>query len=348
MVKFFPTITSSSFALFFEAPTKAVVIEAYGSGTLPDNRKDIFETIENACKAGIIVCIVSQCFIGSAKPIYTSSVTLERIGVIYCGDMKPEATIAKLCYLLGKNISTGEIKKYMMQDIRGEISIKDKDFFSERRNTMIDAMLKILNLENNSNEAYNKALRMLPSMFVELTERNNIHILKGLANEIKEIYSKPGHETTPLHIACKNGNLEMVKLMMKNKINVNYLDRESKMPLNYAIENGHLAVCEFMIENGATIRYDILSGYNLCYLAFEGRYDILKMYYNCGGNLVETDYDGQSCFHVAAYNGQLEFFKFIVEETNIDFEKPNRWMKKPSDLTKGDLRKYFVSKGLME
>ena len=48
---------------------------------------------------------------------------------------------------------------------------------------------------------------------------------------------------TPLHLVCKNGNLEIVKLLLKQKgIDINMVDKNSDTPLHLVCKNGNLEI----------------------------------------------------------------------------------------------------------
>ncbi len=52
----------------------------------------------------------------------------------------------------------------------------------------------------------------------------------------------------PSHFACKNGDLEMCRLLDTCGVDWNALDIEMQSPLFYAIESGNLDVIKFLIE----------------------------------------------------------------------------------------------------
>jgi len=56
-----------------------------------------------------------------------------------------------------------------------------------------------------------------------------------------------------LHKICseENANVEMVKLLVKNKASVNYMDLGGDLPLALAALHGNVAVAEFLISKGA-------------------------------------------------------------------------------------------------
>lgn len=101
---------------------KAVVMETYGSGNAP-TEKWFIDSLKSAIDKGIIVFNVTQCKSGSVEiGKYETSVDLGKIGVIGGYDITTESAIAKLMFLLGKNISYDEICKQLQVSIRGELT----------------------------------------------------------------------------------------------------------------------------------------------------------------------------------------------------------------------------------
>jgi L-asparaginase len=101
---------------------KAIVMETYGSGNAPTD-KWFLEALEAAIKNDIIIFNVSQCKSGSVEiGKYETSVDLGRIGVIGGYDITTESAIAKLMFLLGRNLPKDELIKYLQTPLRGELS----------------------------------------------------------------------------------------------------------------------------------------------------------------------------------------------------------------------------------
>ena len=53
---------------------------------------------------------------------------------------------------------------------------------------------------------------------------------------------------TPLHLACKKGNIESVVLLLTNGANIYAQDFRLWTPLHYAVYNGHRKVCNYLLK----------------------------------------------------------------------------------------------------
>lgn len=123
ILKLFPGITQNVIeAIVLNQQVKAVVLETFGSGNAPT--QDWFVSVlKKAIQNGVIIVNVTQCIGGSViQGRYHTSVHLKKIGVWSAKDMTTEAAIAKLMYLLTKNLTNREFKKYFKKSLRGEIS----------------------------------------------------------------------------------------------------------------------------------------------------------------------------------------------------------------------------------
>lgn len=122
LLKIFPGFSPALYtALFDVEKVKAVVLETFGSGNVP-NQKDFFELIKRYIQAGGIVINVTQCFSGAVdQGKYANSSMLNTLGVISAKDMTTEAAITKIMFLLGNSKSVESIKEDFYRNIVGEV-----------------------------------------------------------------------------------------------------------------------------------------------------------------------------------------------------------------------------------
>lgn len=64
---------------------------------------------------------------------------------------------------------------------------------------------------------------------------------------------KTAYDTTPLHYASRNGQLDCVKLLVECGCDINAADKGGWTPLHYGCSRGHIKTCDFLITNGASV-----------------------------------------------------------------------------------------------
>lgn len=102
--------------------SRAVIIETYGAGNAP-SKGWFTDIVKEAAEMGKILLNVTQCIAGSVNmDIYATGKSLKEAGVLNGYDSTTEGALAKLFYILGKCSDNAVAKKYVEEDLRGEIS----------------------------------------------------------------------------------------------------------------------------------------------------------------------------------------------------------------------------------
>ena len=119
----FPGITEEVVKSQLATPgIKAVVLRTFGAGNAPTEQW-FLDALAEAIKKGIIVLNITQCVNGGdEQKRYRTGDLMARAGVTSGSDMTFEAGVTKLMYLLGKGLSTEEVKKYLETDMVGELT----------------------------------------------------------------------------------------------------------------------------------------------------------------------------------------------------------------------------------
>jgi len=123
VLSLFPGFTAKMLEAVFNSGTQGLVLMTYGMGNAPCNDDQLLTLISDANDKGVIVVNCTQCLKGGVDMTrYETGQRLMDTGVISGFDMTPEATLAKLNYLLSSDCTSEQIKQKMQTDLRGELS----------------------------------------------------------------------------------------------------------------------------------------------------------------------------------------------------------------------------------
>ncbi|XP_016942489.2 L-asparaginase [Drosophila suzukii] len=318
LLRLFPSISHSTFRAFLAPPIRGVVLQSFGSGNIPSNRKDLIDELRAASERGVIIINCTQCPNGTVAEIYDTGKVLCDVGVIPGYDMTPEAALSKLAYVIGKEEWSLEVKKQMMEsNLRGELTslkaTKMEDY------DLVDAVARSLHL-SSPQELDQLGETLFPAMInaaVAEGDPKKINTLKAYGADL----SGTNHDQrTALHLACQLGNVEIVKYLLQNGVSVHVRDRYDRTPLLEAVSTDSHEIIQLLINCGAHLTGSSRAvGEQLCAAAARGSMIRLKSYQYAGADLAQTDPSGRSALHVAALHGFLEVVQYVLPY----FENPN-------------------------
>ena len=117
---------------------------------------------------------------------------------------------------------------------------------------------------------------------------------------------------TPLHLACINGHMKAVELLLACKATINSRNRWGGTPLEDAITSRHASIAYLLWNKGAQMDRD--SGIaKLCEAAGRGNMVALRMLRTCRVvDLDSKDYDGRTAVMVAASEGRVLATSYLL------------------------------------
>ncbi len=106
-----------------DAAVRAVLVVAFGAGTVPLASGDLLRRVEEWLAQGKVVALMSEARGGRVEPsLYESGHRLQSLGVLPCADMTFEAAVCKLMFLLGQYGDNADVRRTFLTPLAGEMS----------------------------------------------------------------------------------------------------------------------------------------------------------------------------------------------------------------------------------
>ncbi|MEE6493839.1 hypothetical protein FKM82_016951 [Ascaphus truei] len=314
LLRIFPGITAATVKAFLQPPMEGIVLETYGTGNAPDARLDLLEELKKATERGVAIINCTQCLRGSVTASYATGKALTVVGVIPGCDLTPEAALAKLSYVLGKNhLSQQERKQMLFENLRGEMTVTATGAkISLRDSKFIQVIAKSVGIGCKEElEAVRDALT--PALACAAAKTGDINALEAIRDMGGNLSSEDYDGRTPLHVASCEGHFTVVQYLLNNGATVYAKDRYGDTPLMNAVKFRQMEVIRLLRQTGAHLSWEEVehSGTELCSFAANGDVDGLAAWEFAGADMDQTGYDGQTPYQVAEAAGNKEVLEFL-------------------------------------
>merc|ERR1712176_1106498 len=126
---------------------------------------------------------------------------------------------------------------------------------------------------------------------------------------------------TPLTLACDNGHLETVKVLLERGANKEHRDKKGFTPLILAATSGHLAICQELINRGADIEAssDRTKDTALSLACSSGRKDVVEYLLKANADKEHRNVSDYTPLALAASGGYVDIIKILLDhDTEIN------------------------------
>ena len=158
------------------------------------------------------------------------------------------------------------------------------------------------------------------------------NLVKVLITNHADINAKERDGRTPLHWAALNGHLDVVNLLLVNGAAVDAMENDGKTPMHCAAMNDHLEIVKLLLANGAKIGARERGGVTpLHETALHGQEEITALLLASNADVNVKADNGFTPLHWAASNGQIKVAKLLlahgaeVNPMNNNGQTPLHW-----------------------
>ena len=248
-------------------------------------------------------------------------------------------------------------KKFEINDL-GQIPIDlAKNNFIRKKLTNLNKAAKnsdqknineLVNFGENINEKISIFNQAPIHKIIESKKENKHFVLKNMLIMGSDPNLKDMNGWSPLHYACKVGDLESVKILIEFGAEINNFSNNRKIALHFACENNFPEIVFFLCENGSEINFK--DDFGCCPIHFCAKYGNTKcleilLKFNC--DFYVKDFRNWNILHYASFYGQKKTIKFIVNfDADYDILKneKNSNNKIPIEIVKEpEMKKFFFS-----
>jgi len=323
VLRLFPSIPAEIVNSFLKHPMQGVAIETFGAGNVPSNRPDLLNEFKMASERGVILVNITQCLKGSVSDAYAAGKVFFELGVLPGYDMTTEAALAKLSYVIAlDHLSLNEKREMMLTNLRGEMTVDKEQQFRLKEGKFVRTVATALKV-GSEKEMDNLRRALLPMFLCCAAKSGDIVALDELLSQGADVNNPSDYDgKSCLHIACAEGNVDMVKHLISIGASVYVKDRRGRVPLFDAIRNGNKEAMTVLLRSGAHfLPNDSEVLRELCIAASRNDTESLKLWKIANVDLDMSDVDGRTPLHFAVMRGKIDVVRYLVKDVGIHATK---------------------------
>ncbi|XP_061190501.1 uncharacterized protein LOC133198422 [Saccostrea echinata] len=145
----------------------------------------------------------------------------------------------------------------------------------------------------------------------------NVEVFKFVLGKGLDVNSKTKKGKTVLHQCCMNGEVHMCKYLTSHYPDLlEHMDSDGESVLHDAAFGGNIYLLDFLIDKGLDVNRKTNKGKTVLHkCCMNGKVQMCEYLVNHQPQLLTVqDIDGVNALHDAAYGGNTELFKFLLEK----------------------------------
>ena len=146
------------------------------------------------------------------------------------------------------------------------------------------------------------------------SRQGNEKVARVLVEHGADVAAKDRYGSTPLHEASSPGHLDLARFLVEHGADVSAKDADGWTPLHYALSGGHVNLARFLVEHGADVsakRKD--ESIPLHQALSRGDMELVRFLVEHGGDASAKDGNGWTLLHEASSRGDADLAQFLVE-----------------------------------
>ncbi|XP_063406049.1 uncharacterized protein LOC134690009 [Mytilus trossulus] len=150
-------------------------------------------------------------------------------------------------------------------------------------------------------------------------ENGHLELLKMLLRYGADATIKKNTDDSPLSVACENGHTTIVNEILRiTDVDKDYQNKNGYSPLYFACQNGHAQIVQNLLIHKANINLCTKLDVSPLFIACEKGYlSIVKNLLSYGANINRQNNTGQVPLHAACYKNHLEVVRMLLDKDNI-------------------------------
>lgn len=131
---------------------------------------------------------------------------------------------------------------------------------------------------------------------------------------------------TAAHVACSEGNMQIVERLIHANADLSLLDRYGMTPLADAVHGGHTKVAHLIYRKGGTLKFDEeKAAAEMCRHSRRGDLERVRTLLETGCPINAADYDGRTALHLSASEGNVKIVTELLQHRELEMGPKDRW-----------------------